>query len=322
MKGQARSRLSPSALDARIESAARPQRGAVRRSQLLAAEVLPQSIDTRVRAGRLIVFARGIYVLASAPDREEAEAMAALLWAGDRSALSHLAAARLDALPIPDRLFAEPRFPIDVTAQGLRRARRRRVRVHSTKLASDETKGKGPLRLTRALRTIADLSPLMGAREVEQTVATCLRRGMFDREAISLHVERHPRTAGTAAMRPFPSSVPAMTRSEAEELLRALLSAAGEPPPRMNHRVEGREVDAFWPRERLVIEVQSRQWHGGEHALEADAEKAALLAALGYVVLPVTATQLIKSPASVTSCVIHALTRLRQGPAARGSDRG
>lgn len=307
-----RYRHSTSKLDALINQVAQPQRRAVTREALVAAGVSPHTIDSRLRDGRLIRFARGVYLAAPVIDRNDAEAAAALLTAGEGSALSHLAAARIDGLPIPDRLFTAPRLPIDVTAPGVRRAAGPRVRVHSTALAPSEIKRKGSLRLTRALRTVADLAPRMSTREVEQTVAVCLRRKLFDRAAIGDHVASHRATPGTAAMRRFVLAEPSMTRSAAEELLRSLLFAAGEPPPNMNHWVEGREVDAYWPRERLVVEVQSKQWHSGEGALEDDTEKAALFAALGYVHLPVTATQLTRRPAMVTGRITHALGRLRR----------
>jgi very-short-patch-repair endonuclease len=61
---------------------------------------------------------------------------------------------------------------------------------------------------------------------------------------------------------------------------------------------DGRRVvpDFRWPRERLVIEADSRTWHDNPVAREDDAERQALLEAHGERVLRVTWSQTVAHP--------------------------
>ena len=54
---------------------------------------------------------------------------------------------------------------------------------------------------------------------------------------------------------------PEFTRSEAERRLKALCKAARLPLPRTNARVAGWEVDAYWPAQRLIVEVDGYRYH-------------------------------------------------------------
>ena len=71
----------------------------------------------------------------------------------------------------------------------------------------------------------------------------------------------------------------------------------------MNARVAGWEVDAFWPAERLVVEVDG--WRVPPHtpAFERDRRKDAALTAAGYRVVRITRRRLRHEPllASVRS---------------------
>jgi len=60
---------------------------------------------------------------------------------------------------------------------------------------------------------------------------------------------------GATALRELLHEEPQLTRSEAERLLLTLLDRAGLPRPQTNVRVCGLEVDALWPAQRLIVEV-------------------------------------------------------------------
>jgi very-short-patch-repair endonuclease len=71
--------------------------------------------------------------------------------------------------------------------------------------------------------------------------------------------------------------------------------------------VNGYEVDAFWPAERLIVEVDSREFHLNGRAFEADRLKDAELVAAGYRVIRVTYRQLKQDPAGVAKRIRRAL---------------
>ncbi len=57
--------------------------------------------------------------------------------------------------------------------------------------------------------------------------------------------------------------------------------------------------DACWPEARLVVEVDSRSWHGFGDAPERTERRRARYAALGWTVLPVSPARLRAEPAAV-----------------------
>jgi very-short-patch-repair endonuclease len=67
---------------------------------------------------------------------------------------------------------------------------------------------------------------------------------------------------------------------------------AGLPLPQLNVLVDGFLVDAYWPRARLVVELQSWEHHGHRQAFERDNSKRARLQLAGYTALTLTDRQL------------------------------
>ena len=100
------------------------------------------------------------------------------------------------------------------------------------------------------------------------------------------------------------------TRSEAERRLKALCKAAHLPAPRMNARVAGYEVDAYWPAHRLIVEVDGYAFHRTREAFERDRRKDAALQAAGYRIVRITYRRLRDEPLSV-SAQLGALLNLR-----------
>ena len=62
-------------------------------------------------------------------------------------------------------------------------------------------------------------------------------------------------------------------------------------------------VDAYWPRARLVVELQSWKHHAHRRAFERDNERLGRLQLAGYSVLPLTYRQLRDQP----DWVIHSI---------------
>jgi very-short-patch-repair endonuclease len=100
---------------------------------------------------------------------------------------------------------------------------------------------------------------------------------------------------------------PGLTRSEAERRLQRIIRAARLPRPVTNVRVAGWEVDAFWPRERLIVEVDGYAYHGNRAAFERDRRKDAALTAAGYTVIRITWRQLKDEPLAVVALVARLL---------------
>jgi very-short-patch-repair endonuclease len=81
------------------------------------------------------------------------------------------------------------------------------------------------------------------------------------------------------------------TRSEFEAALVALCDDYRIPRPATNVQVHGYEVDAYWPDRKLVVELDSWEYHGSRQAFEADRERAADLHAHDIATLRFTYDQ-------------------------------
>ncbi len=86
-----------------------------------------------------------------------------------------------------------------------------------------------------------------------------------------------------------------------------LLRHAGLPLPVAQAPLHGYRVDFFWPQHRLVVEVDSYDYHGDQAAFEADRARDQVLAAAGYRVIRVTARQLRDEPLKVVAHLAAAL---------------
>ena len=102
---------------------------------------------------------------------------------------------------------------------------------------------------------------------------------------------------------------PAWTRSEAEEQLLALIRKAQLPAPETNVRVGSYEVDFYWRRQQLVVEVDGFAFHAAQRSFENDRRRDAWLAAHGVRVMRVTWRQLTDEPVAVVARLAQTLAR-------------
>ena len=79
----------------------------------------------------------------------------------------------------------------------------------------------------------------------------------------------------------------------------ALCESEGLPPPQINARVCGLTVDAFWPRQRLVVELDGHAAHATPAAVERDRRRELRLRGAGHMVLRYTWQQITGEPAGV-----------------------
>ena len=71
--------------------------------------------------------------------------------------------------------------------------------------------------------------------------------------------------------------------------------------PQVNVYLAGHLVDAYWPAQELVVEVDGLQGHRSRAQLERDHQRDLELRALGYIVLRYTWRQLTETPAAVAT---------------------
>ncbi len=298
---------APEPIDRQIADLAVRQRGVVHREQLLAIGMHRSAIGRRVRSGRLHVVLPRVFVVGHQALAVGAREMAALLWRGPESVLSHATAAWVLGLRP-----ASGTVHISSTVGGT--ASRVGVVTHRlSRLDAADVDVRDGLRITAAPRTLLDLADTEPVPEFERLVAEARYRRLVSDQQLRDVAARYPRRRGTRALTTLLDAErePAFTRSTAEREFRAVLKRAGLTLPRTNVRVIGFEVDAFWSDERLVVEIDGYEAHRGRRAFERDRRKAAALEASGYRVLRVSWRQIKQTPEMVAAVVAAALARAR-----------
>src|SRR5204863_10027792 len=93
----------------------------------------------------------------------------------------------------------------------------------------------------------------------------------------------------------------ARTRSALERAFLALCERHGIPLPDCKVLVEGWLVDAVWPGQRVVVELDGYRGHRTRAQLERDHERDLRLRAAGYVVIRYSYAQVKRQPAVVAA---------------------
>jgi len=298
--------MSPPTGDRAVAGIAARQRRLVTRAQLAGAGLGRGAIEHRVAQGRLHRMHRGVYLVGHAIPPPLARETAALLACGPGAVLSHRSAAALWQLP------TKGAREVEVTLVARRPASRPGIRIYCVpSLASRDRRRHAGLALTAPARTLLDLGTLLSPRALEQAVAEARARRLVSSGVLLAALDRAPKRRGAAALRALlrQESGPALTRSEAEERLLALVRAEGLPLPESNVRVGAYEVDFLWRAQRLVVEVDGYAFHSSPAAFERDRVRDADLGDAGFRVRRVTWRQLTEDPDGVKRMLRRALAR-------------
>jgi very-short-patch-repair endonuclease len=168
------------------------------------------------------------------------------------------------------------------------------------------------LPLTAPARTLHDLAAT-SYPDLERAFAEAHAQRLVTPREIEQLLDRAGPRAGARALRALLSdNASGFTRSEAERLLRALLRAANLPMALFNSRVAGYEVDAVWPEQRLIVEVDGYAYHGHRAQFERDRKKGLALAAAGYRVIRVSWRQLTNEQLALVAVISTELSLGRE----------
>jgi predicted transcriptional regulator of viral defense system/very-short-patch-repair endonuclease len=301
--------------DRTLAGLAARQHGVVARRQLASLGLSDTMVRDRVAKGRLVRLHRGVYAVGHDRLRREGRWLAAVLAVGPGALLSHRDAAALHGLRPPgDHLRWE------VTTTG-RASSTRAIRVFRTTAldAQDATSVEG-IPVTSVGRTLVDLAGTVTKAQLAKALNEAERQRVFDLEAIERALERtHTRNGtGHAAMRQALEQLRAIgahvTRSELEDRFLALLDAHDLPRPATNATVEGMEVDACWPEQRLVVELDGWDTHATRRAFQEDRERGNALELAGWRLLRFTWADVARWRDETAATVRGALRRGRRYP--------
>ncbi len=214
--------------------------------------------------------------------------MAAVLAYGDGALLSHHSAAALWGL-------LRPRSPIDVTClRG--RSGRKGIRLHRSPVGDDERGIQAGIPLTSLPRTLLDLAEVIDEKRLKRAFEEADRLRLLRMSEMEQVCTEAGNRKGLAAIRHLiaDSQEPAKARSPLEDRFAEFYREhlADLPPPLANVTILDHEVDAYWPGHRLVVEMDSWEFHSHRAAFESDRARDAKMQAAGYRVIRLTHRQL------------------------------
>lgn len=289
-------------------SIAVPQHGVVARRQLLSAGLSSGIIDHWSSVGTLIAIFRAVYALGRPVVRDEALWMAAVLAGGRRAALTGKAAAAAWG-------FGDSPTEIEVIRpEGRSRRMPTRsphgtvmARIHRGDLDRNERHQIGPLPVAGPDRILADLAGQTTDLGLRRYFLDAGRFGFLPADRLDLirnSTRRYPGRPKLMRLVELWDPNKGDLRSHMEAEFRLMCAEQAVPLPETNRKIGRDEVDAVWWDARLVVELDSRQFHSDPIAQQNDAEKTRRLRADGYLVLRFTWEEITGSPETVARRIL------------------
>ena len=285
------------------------QHGVLLRAQAVEIGMLQHALRWRVDSARWRRPLPRVYAPGRHPLTFRGRAMAAHLWAGDRSLIAGRAAAALHAFP---------RFEqSDIEVLAARRLSHPEILVYTRAeippMARTTVDG---IPVTSIPWTLMDLSSMVGHDLVEDALDFCIASGKASIPYLSRFIDRYGGKGrrGAGELRELLSA-----RSEHqsphtlfERRLLHLIATARLTAPVAQFVVEIPPSERFrldfaYPDAKIAIEADSIKWHFGVDAWHRDRARSTQLAAAGWIVLRFTWQDLVNRRGWITGCIRAAL---------------
>jgi very-short-patch-repair endonuclease len=248
---------------------------------------------------------RGVYAVGRPELTRYGRWMAAVLSCGPGAALSHESAAA--AYEIRDR----ERAVIEVSVPAHASRRQPGIRLHRRRtLDRDLTRVHG-IPITRPVCVLVDLATRLPERQLEAAVNEADKRRLVDPETLRRAVDGMPGRPGVRPLRRLlDRRTFTLTDSELERLFLPLARKAGLGPPQTGRRVQGYEVDFYWPELGLVVETDGLRYHRTAAQQTRDRVRDQAHTARGLTPLRFTHAQVVFEPDHVGSTLAVVARRL------------
>lgn len=299
-------------VDLRIAAIAARQHGVFSTAQAMEAGANSSLISRRVRAGRWLRTAPGVYVVAGSPDSWARSVSVAVHRISGLAAASHRTAAHLHGL------YGRPRrIEVVTRATGLRDMP---FLVHQClDLTRAEVVVVDGIAATDLARTIIDIGVPAGIDVAQRVLDGALRKNLTTLEQVAGRVHRYGRR-GRRGIGPARALVAerlgwdAVTESVLEDAFLRLSRRAGLPEPTSQRRVilrDGRRVVRldFDFGGVVAIELDSEKYHTDPVAFQEDRRRQNAMVNQGMVVLRFTWWDVMAAPDYVVATISTALRR-------------
>ncbi len=294
--------------DAQMAAIAGRHRTIVTHEQLLAIGCGRRTIARWVKSRRLHPVFHRVYSVVAGPLPTLAREEAALLVCGERAFLSHHTAAAIWGL---QRMV--PR-EVEVSLVGRRCDSRKGMRVHRIKeIDRREVRREQGLWVSSPARAVLEIAATAATKELTRAIDEGLARRLFTPQALDAVLARNRPCRGSARLTAIlgDPTATAISRSEREKRLLRLIRDAGLPMPETNVPFGDFELDFFWPREGLVVEVDTETFHRGPGVFGRDREKNLAVRAAGLEMLRFTGEHILKRSWMVVATIAGELARRR-----------
>jgi hypothetical protein len=298
---------TPTDRDQRLMRLAGEQHGVISREQLHRLGMSDSAIAHAIRTRRLHRVFRGTFALTPQISRR-GRLSAAVLACGKGAVISHRSAGALLGL------LDDGPAVIDVIPPQERGRKIDGIRFHRVRAPRwDELGTVDGIPCTSPARTLVDLAGAVGDWTLRSCFERAAQRKLLDIPAIEASMD--PGRRGNKSLRALvdewrraaPISKDGKLKSPLEAKVLPLALQRGLPTPLLNAPVEianGRiEVDFLWPDQRLVVEADSRDFHGTEVAFERDRWRDRELFRVGYNTLRITHQQAEQESEAVADAI-------------------
>jgi len=280
------------------------QKTLVTNEQLVARGFSRDAVAYRVRAGRLHLVFPGVYSVGCGELPPLARELAARLWCGEGSFLSHRSAAFVWGM----RKNAPAEVEISVVARECRS--REGICVHRIQAIDPrELRRHEGLWVSSPARAVLEVAAVGTKDELVDVIDAGLALRRFTPGDLKLVLERNRpcRGAGRLAEVLADETSMAISRSRAEKALLRLIRDAGLPMPETNVPFGRFEADFVWREQRLIVELDSATYHSGPGVFHRDHEKDLVFRGEGFDVMRPTRAHVVYQGPRVLALIAQAL---------------
>jgi very-short-patch-repair endonuclease len=274
------------------EIAAR-QHGVIARFQLLALGFGDRAIKRRLAGGRLHRVHRGVYAVGHKRLTAWGRFMAAVLACGPEALLSHRSAATLHNLKTGGSR-------IEVISASRGRPGPPGIVLHTTRDLPPRDRARiDGIPVTSLARTLVDLAAVVDYQRLGRAFEEAERIERLDTRAVEEVLARSHGRKGMGNVRALLAErrVATNTREGIERDFADRIREARLPMPAFNVLIDGYVVDAVWIEHRLIVELDSYEFHDRtRNSFHHERARHADLVLKGWTVLPLTDRQIPRAP--------------------------
>jgi very-short-patch-repair endonuclease len=190
----------------------------------------------------------------------------------------------------------------------------RGVRVHHTAtLTGLDVTRQLEIPVTTPARTVLDLAPRLEDPALKRLINDARLSGFLQPNDLQELIDRSTGQKGIKRLRRSAGLDRRPTRSPLEDRFEAFCNRYGLPRPEINVQIAGHEVDALFREQRVVVELDGREYHDDPDSFERDRDKDADLTMAGFTPVRITDLRLTARPAREAERLLKILDASSQG---------